>query len=99
MKVSEIKIQDIADYIKEDLEDLPQTTKNFLETALAAAKAFIKSYTGIKEQEVLDAHEEFPIVVYVLVQDMYDTRSLYVDKANLNTLVETILGMYSENLL
>jgi hypothetical protein len=35
----------------------------------------------------------------VLVQDMYDNRSFYVDKSHLNWVVETILGMHSVNLL
>jgi len=35
----------------------------------------------------------------ILCQDMYDNRSMYVDKNNLNKVVETILGMHSVNLL
>jgi hypothetical protein len=46
-----------------------------------------------------DKYKDFVIVVYVLVQDMYDNRTLYVDKNNLNKVVETILGMHSINLL
>ncbi|MCO1599830.1 hypothetical protein [Desulfosporosinus nitroreducens] len=47
----------------------------------------------------LDAYADFVIVVYILVQDMYDNRTLYVDKNNLNKVVDTILGMHSINLL
>lgn len=47
----------------------------------------------------LDAYSDFVIVVYVLVQDMYDTRTLYVDKDKSNKVVETILNMHSTNLL
>ena len=50
-------------------------------------------------QSGIDAFEEFPIVVYILCQDMYDNRSLYVDKNNLNKVVDTILGMHCVNLL
>ena len=39
------------------------------------------------------------IAVFVLVQDMYDNRSFYVDKSHLNRVVETILSMHSVNLL
>ena len=38
-------------------------------------------------------------VVFILCQDMWDNRTLYVDKSNLNKVVDTILGMYSVNLL
>lgn len=47
----------------------------------------------------IDAFEDFIIAVYVLCQDMYDNRSMYVDNANVNKVVETILGMHSVNLL
>lgn len=47
----------------------------------------------------IDAFEEFVIVVYVLCQDMYDNRSMYVEKSNLNKVVDTILGMHCVNLL
>lgn len=47
----------------------------------------------------LDAYNDFVIVVYVLVEDMYENRTLYVDKDKLNKVVETILNMHSTNLL
>ena len=47
----------------------------------------------------LDAFEEFYIVVMVLCQDMYDNRTLYVDKTNLNSVVSSILDMHRTNLL
>jgi hypothetical protein len=47
----------------------------------------------------LDDFQDFVIVVFILVQDMWDTRSLYVDKSDLNKVTETILGMHSVNLL
>jgi len=47
----------------------------------------------------LDAYEDFVIAVYVLCQDMYDNRSYYVEKDNVNKVVESILGMHCLNLL
>ena len=47
----------------------------------------------------LDAYSDFVIVIYVLIQDMYDNRTLYVEKDKLNRVVETILSMHSTNLL
>jgi len=70
----------------------------FLEQAIEAAKAYIRSYTGL-DNDRIDEHEDFVIVVYVLVQDMYDNRSLYTEGKALNNTVETILGMHSVNLL
>lgn len=98
MKVSEITTKELADYLRLEFLELTQEERTELDTLLGISKKYIKSYTGLNEEE-MDTHEDFVIVVYILVQDMYDTRSLYVDKNNLNKVVETILGMHSVNLL
>ena len=97
-KVSEITNKELADYLRLEYADLTESEKAELDTLLNVAKTFIGSYTGLTAEQ-LDTHPEFVIVVYVLVQDMYDNRTLYVDKNNLNKVVETILGMHSVNLL
>ena len=71
---------------------------NTLNTLLNVAKNFIINYTG-RTSEELDNYQDFVIVVFVLCQDMWDNRTLYVDSKNLNNVVETILGMHSVNLL
>lgn len=96
MTVTDITVQNVADYLR--LSDPSEEDTAFLGSALRIAKAFIKDYTG-QTEEFVNASETFVIVVYVLCQDMYDTRTLYVDKSNLNKLVDTILGMYAINLL
>lgn len=92
MKVSTITYQDIADYIR--LSEVSQSDQTFITNLIEIAKAFIKEETGVKN---LDEYDDFIIVVFVLCQDMYDTRTLYVDKTNLNKVVETILGLHSLN--
>ena len=95
-KVSDITAADIADFLRleEVTEDETQTLKNLL----GIAKKYIESYTGRTEAE-LDNFSDFVIVAFVLVQDMYDNRTMYVDRNNINRVVETILGMHSVNLL
>jgi hypothetical protein len=95
LKVSEVTVTNVAEYLR--LED-GEYTESELDNLLNVARKFIKSYTGLSEDEI-DTHEDFYIVVMVLCQDMYDNRSYYVDKNNLNKVVETILGMHSVNLL
>ena len=95
-KVSEITIEDVAKYIRlDDYED------SGIETYLNIAKSYISSYTGIpvtsEEGESLDDFPDFVIVVYVLCQDMYDNRAMYVEKANINKVVQTILDMHTRN--
>ncbi len=95
-KVSQITANDIAAYIR--LDEVTQSDTNTLNNLLAVAVSFIVNYTGRTEEE-LDDYPDFVIVVLILCQDMWDNRTLYVDKTNLNKVVETILGMHSVNLL
>lgn len=93
-KVSEITIDDVANYIR-------ATDTEGIDTYLNIAKSYISSYTGIpvtsEEGESLDDFPDFIIVVYILCQDMYDNRTLYVDKTNINKTVQTILDMHTRN--
>lgn len=95
-KVSDIKVEDIADYLR--IDELTEGDKQTLNNLLGIAKTYIESYTGHTEAE-LDSYPDFAIVVYILCQDMWDNRTLYVDNSYLNKVVETILGLHSVNLL
>lgn len=95
-KVSEITYTDLVDYIR--IVDFADEDINTLNNLLNVAKTFISSYTGHTIEE-LDNYQDFVIVVLILCQDMWDNRTLYVEKSNLNRVVETILGMHSTNLL
>ncbi len=95
-KVSDITVTDVTDYLR-----IPEVTAEdtaLLTTALNVAKEFVKSYTGL-DAEGMDAHEDLVIVIYVLCSSMYDNRAYYVDKSNLNNVVESILNLHSTNLL
>lgn len=90
-KVSEITTKEIADYIR--LDDYEESE---ISTYLNIAKSYISSYTGISVDN-LDEYADFIIVVYVLCQDMYDNRTMYVESGNLNKVVQTILDMHTMN--
>ena len=97
-KVSEITIDDVARYIRVDDYEISD-----IETYLNIAKNYISSYTGIpvtnEDGESLDDFPDFVIVVYILCQDMHDNRTLYVDKSNINKVVQSILDMHRRNFL
>jgi hypothetical protein len=101
MKVSEITEKDIADYLR--LSEVSEEDKKNIELFLNIAKNYIENYTGIpqmsenKEAETLDTYSDFIIVVYILCQDMYDNRVMYVDGKNINNTVKTILDMHTRN--
>lgn len=96
-KVSEITAQNVADYLR--IAELTQNDTDFITSCIGVAKDYILKYTGIEDLTELDEYQDFVIVVYVLVQDMYDNRTMYVDNSNLNTVVENILGLHQRNLL
>lgn len=95
-KISDITYQDLASYLR--LVEVDEAETNTLNNMLNIAKNFISKYTG-RTLEDLDKYNDLVAVVFVLVQDMYDNRSLYVDKSNLNNFVETTLGLHQINLL
>lgn len=96
-KVSDITYQEIAGYMHL-YEDLSIDDISTLNNLIGIAKAFIANWTGRTLAE-LDLFQDFVIVVFVLCQDMWDNRTLYVDKTNLNHVVSSILDMHSVNLL
>lgn len=101
MKVSEITVKDITNYLR--LSEVDDDDNKNIELFLNIAKNYIENYTGIpqksenEEAETLDTYSDFVIVVYVLCQDMYDNRVMYVDGKNINNTVKTILDMHTRN--
>ena len=95
-KVSDITVTDVTDYLR--IPEITAEDTALLTTALNVAKQYVMSYTGL-DAEGMDAHEDLVIVIYVLCQSMYDNRAYYVDKSNLNNVVESILNLHCTNLL
>ena len=95
-KISEITYQDVAEYIR--LSEVTQDDQATLNNLINISKDYILKYTGIAVEN-LDNYNDMVIVVFILCQDMWDNRTMYVDNTNLNKVVETILGMHQINLL
>ena len=101
MKVSEITAKDIAKYLR--LSEVSSEDEKDINLFLNIAKNYIENDTGLQqksenvEDETLDTYSDFIIVVYVLCQDMYDNRVMYVDGKNINNTVKTILDMHTRN--
>ena len=96
-KVSEITAQDVAEYLR--IAELTEDDENFITSTISVAIDYILKYTGIADAETLDTYNDMVIVVFVMCQDMYDTRALYTDNTNVNKVVENILGLHQRNLL
>ena len=89
-KVNEITANDIAEFIR--LDEVTDADKKQLETYLIIAKNFITNYTAL---ENLDEYADLVIVVYILCQDMWDNRTMYINQGSMNKVVQTILDMHT----
>ena len=95
-KISDIKAADLAEFIH--LPDPTVDDYTTLNTMLDVVVAYMEQYTGHTSEE-LDEYQDCVIVAMVLVQDMWDNRSMYVDTTNTNKVVESILNLHQANLL
>lgn len=95
-KISEITLTDLVDYLR--ISELDSSQTQLLTTIQAAAVNYIVGVTGLTLVQ-LDNYPDLTLALYALVQDMYDNRAIYVDKANISDTVSTILNMYRTNLL
>lgn len=99
MKVSELTVADIADYLRIMPGDLDETEKKAMAGFLEAAKSYVMSYTGLTEAEV-DTYPDIVPAVCCLAGDFYTNRDMTpAVKGNSNRTVESILNMHSVNLL
>lgn len=98
MKASEIQLSDICRQIRVEEEYLDEGDMVYLEMLKQAAMSYVRGYTGLNDEQI-DSHEDITAAVLVLISDMYDNRQMNVDRANVNRVVDTILGMYCENLV
>ncbi len=94
--VSQITSQDLVDYLR--ISEVTEDETNTLNTLLTVAKDYVAAYTG-RTVEELDNYSDIIIVILILVQDMHDNRTLYVDTNNVNKVVESILNIHAVNLL
>lgn len=95
-KVSDVTSTDLAEYLR--VGEVTSSEEGFLNTIIGAAKSYMCKYTGLTSEQ-LDESSDLVIALFVLCQDMYDNRALYVDSANVNMAVQSILDMHSVNLL
>lgn len=102
MKVSEITVSDVAEFM--NLEE-GEYSRDKISYLLEAAKEYVSDYTGIPqkteetEEKTLDDYQKFPFAVMVVCQDMYDNPAFYVEKSNVNKVVDSILHMHRRNLV
>ena len=96
MKVSEIDEEYLIDYLK--LDDPDDEDVRFMMSCFDAARSFVRGQTNLTDERI-DMHDDITIAVLVLTQDMYDNRRMYIDKNNVNKVVDSIIYQHAENWL
>lgn len=97
MKISEVTVFDVAEFAR--IDDPNEIELKELEDMMSSAVQYIKSYTGLTDDE-LDMYEDLTIAYKILIVDMFDNRNLQMEKVGgENRTVKTILNMHSVNLL
>ncbi len=95
-KISDINADALAEYLH--ITDATQEDANTLTSLLGVATAYVAQYTGHTIEE-LDELADVVVVILILVQDMWDNRTMYVDTSNANKVVESILNLHLVNFL
>lgn len=94
MAVQDVKLADVKNYLR--ISETTPEDEIFLKQAMTVAKEYIRDYTGMED---INAKEAFMIPYYVLIQSMWDDRSLTVENGKVNPIVESVLRMHAVNLL
>ncbi len=93
MKISSLTNEIIIKYCNAYEEDIDLLIL-FKESAIS----YIKGQTGLDDIQ-LDSYEDITLALLTLISDMYDNRSIQVEKNNFNQIIDSILFMHSSNLL
>lgn len=96
MKLSELTVDYFVSYA--NLIEPTTADRTYIADLIVSVQSYISNYTGLSSAK-LDDIPEMVNAGLVLMQDLYDTRSMYIDKNNVNVVVESILDMHRRNLL
>ena len=94
MRISEVTEEFVLKYLKIDLPD--ETDKEIINNIMPSALGYITEYTG-QTAVNLDKYEDVTFAYLILIEDMFDNRSMTVNSSNINRTVKTILAMHSLN--
>lgn len=97
MKISEIDVSFVKEYLRQDGDE----DDKLIGAILEGAKDYIVKYTG-QSLEQLEDSEDLAIAVLVLCAEFYDNRTISVNERinlRINSMLESLLGMYSVNLI
>ena len=85
--------------LKEFLNIYDNSDDTLLNSLVFAGKQYIKDYTGLTEEEMVEKKESLKIALFLIVSDLYDNRGQQSLQNKRNTMLTSILDMYCKNYL
>lgn len=96
MEISKLTTEDVKYYLR--IVESDEQDDALIASILNGSKSYVSGQTGLSMDE-MDKYSDLTIAILIICQDMYDNRSMYVDKNNLNKTVESIISMHSSHLV
>lgn len=97
--IEEEKFEIDLDELKEFLNIFDNSDDILIKSLVNAGKQYIKDYTGLTEEEMLEKKESLKIALFLIVSDLYDNRGQESLQNKRNTMLTSILDMYCKNYL
>ena len=97
MRLSEIDVSFVKEYLRQDGNE----DDKLIGAILESAKDYIVKYTG-QSLDQLEKNEDLTIAILVLCSEFYDNRTISVNERinlRINSMLESLIGRYSVNLL
>ena len=85
--------------LKEFLNIYDDADYTLLKSLTLAGKQYIKDYTGLTEEEMIEKKESLKIALFLIISDLYDNRGQQSLQNKRNTMLTSILDMYCKNYL
>lgn len=94
MTLSQLTANDLANYLRLEQDD----DAALLAGILAAAQSAVLNYTGVTAEEA-DALPELALAALVVGADLYEHRTMQVDKNNINLTARGLMDLHRSNLI
>lgn len=97
MKLSELDLSVVKEYLRQDGDE----DDRLITAIIDASKSYICNYTGQSINQ-LEEYEDITIAVLVLCAEFYDNRTISINErvnVRINSMLESLIGRYSVNLM
>lgn len=98
MKLSEIKLEHVTGYMREEAEDMTDIDLQVLKIILEGVKSYILSDTGLTSERA-DKYDDLSIVCLIMCSELHEKRQLTVDKDKVSPIIQSMINSHCVNLL